>query len=55
MSFYNFFKNVKRCLWEIRKYRKVLLCFFLMVILVTAVGAIVHNYMSLQSSVGVSG
>lgn len=54
MSFSGILKNAKKCLWEMRKDRKVLLCILLTLISVTAVGAAVYNYMSMKSSVGVN-
>lgn len=53
MSFGNISKNLKKFLWKIRDHRKALLCIFLMLIFVTTVGAVVYNYMSMKSSVGV--
>jgi len=55
MPFNNILKNAKRCLWEIRKHKNVFLCILLTLIFITAVSAVVYNYMSIQSSVGVSG
>jgi hypothetical protein len=52
-SFNSFLKNVKRFLWLIRDHRKALLCILLILIFVTAVSAVVYNYMSMKSSVGV--
>lgn len=53
MSFSDILRNVKRFLWVIRDHRKALLCILLMLIFVTTVGAVVYNYMSMKSNVGV--
>jgi len=56
LPLFDVLKNAKRRLWEIMiKDKKVLLlCVFLTLIFITAVGAAVYNYMFMKSSVGVS-
>ena len=43
-----------RVIWKIKNHKRVLVCIFLLIVIfVTAVGAVVYNYMSMTSSVGV--
>jgi hypothetical protein len=54
LSFSDILEIASRVIWKIKNHKRVLVCIFLLIVIfVTAVGAVVYNYMSMTSSVGV--
>jgi flagellar basal body-associated protein FliL len=54
LSFNDILEIASRVIWKIKNHKRVLICIFLLIVIfVMAVGAVVYNYMSMTSSVGV--
>jgi len=54
LSLTDILEIASRVIWKIKNHKRVLIGVLLIAIFVTAVSAVVYNYMSIQSNVGVN-